>query len=432
MPPPDLAISSSAPLANQVAGHDGVMSDASGSLVIKPALPREIAFYQMLTAAGREDPIYALKGFVPQSYGTLRLEGQLQPSGDVDTSVKDDVPESVVLENLSYAYTRPNIMDAKLGTVLFGPDANDEKRKRMDKQAHETTTHETGLRLTGCQTWHAPTGSYISTPKSFGKTITASQLPEGMVRFFPLPSDEIPSLAIPPSPPPTATSTSAGEATSSSEAAAHLLPPEPSTSSTQTADLPPTPVTAKPPSSTPSPPSYASHAIPPRLLFRILTLLLAELDRLAQVLGGLEMRFVGSSVLIVYEADGARLEAALDRAEERRAVRALRAASGEGEGEGEMDPMSRRSAFSDDGSSCSASFSEEEEDDESVEEDLDLDGVREDERRARKCPPLTVKMIDFAHTWLAEGEGPDEGVLKGLKTLRGLVEGRREEVEKAL
>ncbi|ODO11211.1 hypothetical protein I350_01815 [Cryptococcus amylolentus CBS 6273] len=421
MPPPDLAISSSAPLANQVAGHDGVMSDASGSLVIKPALPREIAFYQMLTTADREDPIYALKGFVPQSYGTLRLEGQLQPSGDVDTSVKDD---SVVLENLSYAYTRPNIMDAKLGTVLFGPDANDEKRKRMDKQARETTTHETGLRLTGCQTWHAPTGSYISTPKSFGKTITASQLPSGMVRFFPLPSDEIPSLATPPSPPPTATS--AGEAASSSEAAAHLLPAEPSTSETQTAGLPPTPVTANPRKLSP-PSSYSSHAIPPRLLLRILTLLLAELDRLTQVLSQLEMRFVGSSVLIVYEADVGRLEAALDRAEARRAVRALRAAAGE-----DVDPMSQRSAFSDDGSSTS-SFSEEESDDESEEdEDLDLDGVREDERRARRCPPLTVKMIDFAHTWLAEGEGPDEGVLKGLKTLRGLVEGRREEVEKAL
>ncbi|TYJ52525.1 hypothetical protein B9479_006885 [Cryptococcus floricola] len=94
MPPPDLAISSNTPLANQVAGHDGVMSDASGSLVIKPALPREIAFYQMLTTAHREDPIHALKGFVPQSYGTLRLEGQLQPSGDVDTSVKDHVPEA--------------------------------------------------------------------------------------------------------------------------------------------------------------------------------------------------------------------------------------------------------------------------------------------------------------------------------------------------
>ncbi|TYJ51939.1 hypothetical protein B9479_007478, partial [Cryptococcus floricola] len=282
-------------------------------------------------------------------------------------------------------------------------------------------------------TWHAPTGSYISTPKSFGKTITAAQLPLGMVRFFPLPSDEIPSLATPPSPPPTATAAagSAGEAGSSSEAAAHLLPVEPgkSTSDTGTADLPPTPVTAIPPSSSsssstpPSHASYASHAIPPRLLLRVLTLLLTELDRLAQVLSQLEMRFVGSSVLIVYEADVGRLEAALDRAEERRAVGALRAAEGDG-----GEPGRQRSAFSDDGSSAS-SFSDE--DDEEDDEE-DLDGVKEDERRARRCPPLTLRMIDFAHTWLAEGEGPDEGVLEGLRSLRGLVEGRREEVQKAL
>lgn len=57
----------------------------------------------------------------------------------------------MVLENLAYAYTRPNIMDVKLGTVLHAPYATDEKRQRMEKQARETTTHETGIRLTGCQ-----------------------------------------------------------------------------------------------------------------------------------------------------------------------------------------------------------------------------------------------------------------------------------------
>lgn len=59
--------------------------------------------------------------------------------------------KSVVLENLAHAYTRPCILDAKLGTVLYSPEATEEKRARMDKQARETTSHETGLRLTGCQ-----------------------------------------------------------------------------------------------------------------------------------------------------------------------------------------------------------------------------------------------------------------------------------------
>lgn len=57
----------------------------------------------------------------------------------------------MVLENLSYAYTRPCILDAKLGTVLYSPDATEEKKARMDKQARQSTSHETGLRFTGCQ-----------------------------------------------------------------------------------------------------------------------------------------------------------------------------------------------------------------------------------------------------------------------------------------
>lgn len=62
----------------------------------------------------------------------------------------------MVLANLAYAYTRPNIMDVKLGTVLYAPYATDEKRQRMDRQAKETTTFETGIRLTGCQVTLSP------------------------------------------------------------------------------------------------------------------------------------------------------------------------------------------------------------------------------------------------------------------------------------
>lgn len=63
--------------------------------------------------------------------------------------------------------------------------------------------------------------------------------------------------------------------------------------------------------------------------------------------------------------------------------------------------------------------------------DAEDDGTRSDARKARRCPPLTVKMIDFAHTRLCEGEGRDEGVVLGLKTLVGLVRGRLEEVERS-
>nr|ODN88558.1 hypothetical protein L203_02562 [Cryptococcus depauperatus CBS 7841] len=403
-----ISIGSSIPLTNQVAGHEGVLSDASGSLVIKPALPREVAFYQTLSVAEPLSPAYALKRFVPRSYGTLRLEGQLDSSGGVDTSVKDAVPESVVLENLAYAYTRPNVMDAKLGTVLYGPDATPEKRAKMDQKARETTSHETGLRFAGCQTWHAPTHSYISTPNSFGKTISVSQLSTGIIRFFPLPFDTIPSLTTPLSPPPTASTDSASVAQR-----LPIIAKASADSGAQMAMLPPTPITPEMQTNV-----YTSHSIPSTTLLRLLNLLLSEIDTLYAVMEKLEMRFVGASLLIVYEGDADRLKDALERHERKQAQTA----------DGQNDPTKQRSAFSNDGSDVSS----ETDSDEDFDEDDILDETKENASRAQKCPLLTVKLIDFAHTHLAEGEGPDEGMLKGMRTLRHLIEGRKREVEASL
>lgn len=57
----------------------------------------------------------------------------------------------MVLENLAHAYTHPSILDVKLGTVLYSPDASLEKRERMERASRGSTSWETGIRLTGCQ-----------------------------------------------------------------------------------------------------------------------------------------------------------------------------------------------------------------------------------------------------------------------------------------
>ena len=56
-----------------------------------------------------------------------------------------------MLENLSKGFVKPNILDVKLGTVLYDDGASPEKRARMEKTARETTSLETGVRLTGFQ-----------------------------------------------------------------------------------------------------------------------------------------------------------------------------------------------------------------------------------------------------------------------------------------
>jgi hypothetical protein len=64
-------------------------------LTRQPALAREIAFYQLITSTSRTAPLAGLKPFVPQFYGTLRLEGKLEAQGTVDQKLVEaaEVPE---------------------------------------------------------------------------------------------------------------------------------------------------------------------------------------------------------------------------------------------------------------------------------------------------------------------------------------------------
>lgn len=54
------------------------------------------------------------------------------------------------------------------------------------------------------------------------------------------------------------------------------------------------------------------------------------------------------------------------------------------------------------------------------------------EEVSKPIPVYSVKLIDFAHTILQEGLGPDEGVLLGVDTTISLLEGRINEVQEAL
>ena len=66
------------PPAYQVGGHKGLQITEDGTLLMKPALPLELQFYQNILA----DPTLAsLRQWVPTYLGTLRLEGQNTAEG---------------------------------------------------------------------------------------------------------------------------------------------------------------------------------------------------------------------------------------------------------------------------------------------------------------------------------------------------------------
>ncbi|KAH7143746.1 inositol polyphosphate kinase-domain-containing protein [Dactylonectria macrodidyma] len=170
-----------------VAGHAGTMCSANGEMFIKPCTQSEIDFYQ---SANRRHPEFA--DLMPLFMGDLSLTdagdvhideavaGVISQAGDVQTA-KDQIaatvaqeiasaaPEpgndgvtwvpskdnkiktdkAVVLENATFGFKNPNILDVKLGVRLWADDAPLQKKQRFDKISSETTHGSLGFRIAG-------------------------------------------------------------------------------------------------------------------------------------------------------------------------------------------------------------------------------------------------------------------------------------------
>ncbi|KAI1450509.1 inositol polyphosphate multikinase [Annulohypoxylon stygium] len=185
-----------------VAGHAGTMCDADGELFIKPCTLSEVEFYE---SAHAEHPDFA--DLMPMYIGTLSLNNStdqaaihaqipdLVEHADIPPEVKEEIQShlhledrspvtespiedpvisdnvkwipnktrkiatdrAVVLENASFGFKKPNIMDAKLGVRLWADDAPLEKKARFDKIAEETTHKKFGFRVAGMRVYNGST-----------------------------------------------------------------------------------------------------------------------------------------------------------------------------------------------------------------------------------------------------------------------------------
>lgn len=171
---------------------DGTLSDPDGVLFIKPCVQQEIDFYEK---AFSEHPDFA--SLMPGYIGTLALNDatdvkslnrQLPAVADylsqglkeeavamakaaaAEATAKPVDPQdnirwrpnknrkiptnkSVVLENSTYGFKKPNILDAKLGRRLWADDAPLEKRQRFDEISKATTNGSHGFRIAGMRVY---------------------------------------------------------------------------------------------------------------------------------------------------------------------------------------------------------------------------------------------------------------------------------------
>ncbi|KAK9456578.1 inositol polyphosphate kinase-domain-containing protein [Dipodascopsis uninucleata] len=161
-------------LDSKVAGHDGVLQDASGALVIKPAVPAEIEFYETL-------PLHPeFSACAPRMYGKLEMAAT-QNSVDLTKDAKS----AIVIENVTAGFRKPSIIDVKLGRQLWDENAPEEKRKRLDEVAAVTTSGSLAMRIAGMKVWEPSKQEYLIYDKNYGRIFSAENVITGIGAFVP-------------------------------------------------------------------------------------------------------------------------------------------------------------------------------------------------------------------------------------------------------
>ncbi|EPB92936.1 hypothetical protein HMPREF1544_00010 [Mucor circinelloides 1006PhL] len=136
----------------QVAGHDQLMAlPTSDLIVVKPCKKKELEFYQ------DAHTFPEFQDLLPECYGT----------------------------NLLHGFTRPCILDLKMGSLLYDNEATDEKRKRMIRQSISTTSSSLGLRICGMKVVYDPIHKrYATYEKVYGKSRTADNTVEAILAYL--------------------------------------------------------------------------------------------------------------------------------------------------------------------------------------------------------------------------------------------------------
>ncbi|KAK3709474.1 hypothetical protein LTR37_010847 [Vermiconidia calcicola] len=179
---------------NAAAGHDGVMSDPSGELIIKPTTAAEISFYQNTLA---EHPDFA--EMMPTFMGTLQLGSPASAPSSTAVHEPDKITQAekdqqllhgakissekaIVLENLEHSFKSPNVLDLKLGARLYEDGTKADKAERLDKVAAETTSGSLHFRIAGMKVWNGST--FDTYDKFYGRKFNAQNVQDGFATFF--------------------------------------------------------------------------------------------------------------------------------------------------------------------------------------------------------------------------------------------------------
>lgn len=140
--------------------------------VFKPAHPREKEFYESIEKHPQLRPL------VPKYHGTLTYN---------PAAVQDAEPaapaEYLVMEDLTFGFTHPCILDVKLGTTHHDIDFT-KPEKEPARQSKYLTAPALGFCLTGMQVYKSSPNRYEFMDKTEGRHLTQATVVDKLFYYF--------------------------------------------------------------------------------------------------------------------------------------------------------------------------------------------------------------------------------------------------------
>jgi len=168
------------PLETQIAGHGsnndgkrGLLMHESG-FVLKPIQSppkggREVSFYQTISTSSVSTDIQ-LRKLTAKFFGTESVKIS-----------NGEYCEYLVLENLTQGFAKPCVMDVKIGSVTYGPDASDSK-KTKEAQSYAGTKIPYGFSVLGIIS-NSHEG-YKRFTKAFGRSLGENNIDDVLDHFL--------------------------------------------------------------------------------------------------------------------------------------------------------------------------------------------------------------------------------------------------------
>ncbi|ODN05168.1 Inositol hexakisphosphate kinase 1, partial [Orchesella cincta] len=90
----------------------------------------------------------------------------------------------MLLENITWRFEYPCILDLKMGTRQYADDATPAKIESQSAKAAMTTSVQLGVRICGMQIYQVTTGKFVCRNKYYGRKLSVDGFKEGICQFL--------------------------------------------------------------------------------------------------------------------------------------------------------------------------------------------------------------------------------------------------------